>query len=179
LVTLELTETGAMREALQMMDVLTRLRLKGFKLSIDDFGTGFSSLVQLQNMPFSEVKIDRSFVIQMMENEGCKAIVEIVIDLARKLGLQSVAEGVEDEATLHSLMTLGCNVAQGYHLSRPVAADRIPEFISEYQLIRGVYKAPKPPPPSPFTNVREWRRRKAEPRPSPAIVRLAPEARSL
>jgi len=179
LVTLELTETGAMREALQMMDVLTRLRLKGFKLSIDDFGTGFSSLVQLQNMPFSEVKIDRSFVIQMMENEGCKAIVEIVIDLARKLGLQSVAEGVEDEATLHSLMTLGCNVAQGYHLSRPVAADRIPEFISEYQLIRGVYKAPKPPPPSPFTNVRAWRRRKAEPRPSPAIVRLAPEARSL
>ena len=106
-VTLELTETGAMREALQMMDVPhSRLRLKGFKLSIDDFGTGFSSLVQLQNMPFSEVKIDRSFVMQMMENEGCKAIVEIVIDLARKLGLQSVAEGVEDEATLHSLMNL-------------------------------------------------------------------------
>jgi EAL domain-containing protein (putative c-di-GMP-specific phosphodiesterase class I) len=69
--TLELTETGAMREALQMMDVLTRLRLKGFKLSIDDFGTGFSSLVQLQKMPFSEVKIDRSFVMQMMNNEGC------------------------------------------------------------------------------------------------------------
>jgi EAL domain-containing protein (putative c-di-GMP-specific phosphodiesterase class I) len=173
-VTLELTETGAMREALQMVDVLTRLRLKGFKLSIDDFGTGFSSLVQLQNMPFSEVKIDRSFVIQMMDNEGCKAIVEIVIDLARKLGLHSVAEGVEDEATLHSLMTLGCDVAQGYHLSRPVAAERIPAFISDYQLMRGVYKAPKPPLPSPFTNARAWRRRKAAPRQSSEAPILAP-----
>jgi EAL domain-containing protein (putative c-di-GMP-specific phosphodiesterase class I)/ActR/RegA family two-component response regulator len=165
--TLELTETGAMREALQMMDVMTRLRLKGFKLSIDDFGTGFSSLVQLQNMPFSEVKIDRSFVMQMMHNEGCKAIVEIVIDLARKLGLQSVAEGVEDQATLHSLMTLGCDVAQGYHLSRPVSAERIPAFITEYQLIRGGYKVPKPPLPSPFTNAQAWRRRRIVPRQSP------------
>jgi EAL domain-containing protein (putative c-di-GMP-specific phosphodiesterase class I) len=172
-VTLELTETGAMREALQMMDVLTRLRLKGFKLSIDDFGTGFSSLVQLQNMPFSEVKIDRSFVMQMMDNEGCKAIVEIVIDLARKLGLQCVAEGVEDEATLHRLMLLGCDAAQGYHLSRPVAAARIPAFISDYQLMRGVYKAPKPPPPSPFTNARAWRRRKAAPRHLPESVTIA------
>jgi EAL domain-containing protein (putative c-di-GMP-specific phosphodiesterase class I) len=172
--TLELTETGAMREALHMMDVLTRLRLKGFKLSIDDFGTGFSSLVQLQNMPFSEVKIDRSFVMQMMDDAGCKAIVEIVIDLARKLGLHSVAEGVEDEATLHSLMTLGCDAAQGYHLSRPLAAERIPAFISEYQLIRGVYKAPKPPLPSPFTNARAWRRRKAAVRQLPEPPAFAP-----
>ena len=172
--TLELTETGAMREALQMMDVLTRLRLKGFKLSIDDFGTGFSSLVQLQNMPFSEVKIDRSFVMQMMDNEGCRAIVEIVIDLARKLGLRCVAEGVEDELTLHSLMTLKCDAAQGYHLSRPVAADRIPAFISEYQLIRGIYKAPTPPPPSPFTNAQAWRRRRAAPRHSSECATFAP-----
>src|SRR5205823_3668595 len=113
---LELTETGAMREAVQMMDVLTRLRLKGFKLSIDDFGTGYSSLVQLQRMPFSEVKIDRSFVVQMMSNHGCKAIVEVIIDLARKLGLKSVAEGVEDQATLISLMEMGCDMAQGYYL---------------------------------------------------------------
>src|SRR4029077_18028206 len=84
---LELSETGEMREAIQMMDVLTRLRLKGFKLSIDDFGTGYSSLVQLQKMPFSEIKIDRSFVIQMLSNRACKVIVEIVVDLAHKLGL--------------------------------------------------------------------------------------------
>jgi EAL domain-containing protein (putative c-di-GMP-specific phosphodiesterase class I)/ActR/RegA family two-component response regulator len=161
--TLELTETGAMREAVQMMDALTRLRLKGFMLSIDDFGTGYSSLVQLQRMPFSEVKIDRSFVVQMMENEGCAAIVEIVVDLARKLGLKSVAEGVEDEAALRRLCALGCDALQGYHLSRPLAADRIPAAISEYRLMRlkqGVSKTPQSPLPSPFTNARAWRRRK-------------------
>jgi EAL domain-containing protein (putative c-di-GMP-specific phosphodiesterase class I) len=175
-ITLELTETGAMREAVQMMDVLTRLRLKGFKLSIDDFGTGFSSLVQLQKLPFSEVKIDRSFVIQMMTNEGCRAIVEIVIDLARKLGLKSVAEGVEDEAALHALMRLGCDVAQGYHLARPVAADRIPAFISEYQLTRGVFKAPKTTVSSPFTNARAWRRRKIAARqPQVRLATLVPQ----
>jgi EAL domain-containing protein (putative c-di-GMP-specific phosphodiesterase class I) len=130
--TLELTETGAMREAVQMMDVLTRLRLKGFKLSIDDFGTGYSSLVQLQKMPFSEIKIDGSFVMQMQSNEGCRAIVEIVIDLARKLGLASVAEGVEEEAALHSLKEMGCDVAQGFHLCRPLCAVRVADFVREY-----------------------------------------------
>jgi len=168
--TLELTETGAMRETVQMMDVLTRLRLKGFKLSIDDFGVGFSSLVQLQKMPFSEVKIDRSFVIQMMTNEGCRIIVEIVIDLARKLGLRSVAEGVEDEAALRKLMALGCDAAQGFHLSRPLDPNRIPSFISDYPLIRKFSRAPKLPKSSytsPFTNARAWRRRK------PAAVKLA------
>jgi EAL domain-containing protein (putative c-di-GMP-specific phosphodiesterase class I) len=174
-ITLELTETGAMREAVQMMDVLTRLRLKGFKLSIDDFGTGFSSLVQLQKLPLSEIKIDRSFVMQMMKNDSCKAIVEIVIDLARRLGLRSVAEGVEDEAALHALMKLGCDVAQGFHLARPVAADRIPAFVSEYQLIRGVFKAPKAAAPSPFTNARAWRRRKIVARqPSVCLASLVP-----
>src|SRR6202007_1744851 len=92
-ITLELTETGAMREAVQMMDVLTRLRLKGFNLAIDDFGTGYSSLVQLQKMPFSEIKIDRTFTMQMIQNEACRTIVEIVVDLARRLRLRSVAEG--------------------------------------------------------------------------------------
>jgi EAL domain-containing protein (putative c-di-GMP-specific phosphodiesterase class I) len=172
-ITLELTETGAMREAVQLMDVLTRLRLKGYKLSIDDFGTGYSSLVQLQQMPFTEVKIDRSFVMQMMSNEGCRAIVEIVIDLARKLGLRSVAEGVEDEAALRTLIALGCDAAQGYYLSRPVAAALIPAFISEYQLMRGAFEAPRPPRPSPFTNARAWRRRKIAarlPAMSPALA---------
>jgi EAL domain-containing protein (putative c-di-GMP-specific phosphodiesterase class I)/ActR/RegA family two-component response regulator len=131
--TLELTETGAMREAVQMMDVLTRLRLKGFKLSIDDFGTGYSSLVQLQRMPFSELKIDQSFVMNMTNNRGCAVIVEIVIDLARKLGLTSVAEGVEDEAALNTLGAMGCDLAQGYYLSRPLAPELLPEFIRRYE----------------------------------------------
>lgn len=130
---LELTETGAMREALSMMDVLTRMRLKGFKLSIDDFGTGYSSLVQLQKAPFSEVKIDISFVTQMMRNSGCRVIVEIIIDLARKLGLKSVAEGVEDEAALRALIDMGCDVAQGYYISRPLAAELMPQFVANYE----------------------------------------------
>jgi EAL domain-containing protein (putative c-di-GMP-specific phosphodiesterase class I) len=128
--TLELTETSAMREAVQMMDVLTRLRLKGFKLSIDDFGTGYSSLVQLQKMPFSEIKIDRSFVMQMTSNEGCRVIAGIVVELAHRLGLTSVAEGVEDGAALKALIEMGCDAAQGFYLSRPVAADRILELVS-------------------------------------------------
>ena len=129
--TVELTETCAMREAMQMMDVLTRLRLKGFKLSIDDFATGYSSLVQLQKMPFSELKIDKSFVMQMTANRGCRVIVEILVDLARKLGLSSVAEGVEDQAALDSLIAMGCDMAQGYYVSRPIGADRITEFAAD------------------------------------------------
>jgi EAL domain-containing protein (putative c-di-GMP-specific phosphodiesterase class I) len=129
---LELTETSAMRDAVQMMDVMTRLRVKGFRLSIDDFGTGYSSLVQLQRMPFSELKVDRMFVMQMTRSKDCRAIVEIVIDLARKLGLQSVAEGVESRVVLDELLKLGCDAAQGYHLSRPVDAARIPEIVRNF-----------------------------------------------
>jgi len=140
-ITLELTETGAMREAVQMMDVLTRLRLKGFKLSIDDFGTGYSSLVQLQRLPFSELKVDRSFVMQMLGNQGCRVICEIVIDLAGKLGLKSVAEGVEEGAALASLNNMGCNTAQGFYLSRPIAPDLIPDFVRGYDPGRAVSAA--------------------------------------
>jgi EAL domain-containing protein (putative c-di-GMP-specific phosphodiesterase class I) len=112
-----------------MMDVLTRLRIKGFKLSIDDFGIGYSSLVQLQKMPFSEIKIDRSFVIQMPSNRGCKVIVEIVVDLAHKLGLTSVAEGVEELSALDSLTEMGCDAAQGHYICRPLAAGRVADFV--------------------------------------------------
>ena len=120
-----------MREPVQMMDVLTRLRLKGFMLSIDDFGTGYSSLVQLQRLPFSEIKIDASFVSQMTTNTGSRVIVEIIIDLAHKLSLKSAAEGVEDAAALRVLDAMGCDFAQGYYLSRPVAAERIPAIVAQ------------------------------------------------
>jgi len=88
-------------------------------------------------MPFSEVKVDLSFVTQMMRNDGCRVIVEIIIELARKLGLRSVAEGVEDDAALKTLIDMGCDMAQGYYISRyisrPSAADRIAEFIRGYE----------------------------------------------
>jgi EAL domain-containing protein (putative c-di-GMP-specific phosphodiesterase class I) len=141
LLTLELTETGAMRQAVPMMDILTRLRLKGFRLSIDDFGTGYSSLVQLQLLPFSEIKIDLSFVTRMMSNSGCRVIVEIIIDLARKLGLTSVAEGVEEEAALKALIGMGCDLAQGYYISRPIAADLMPQFVADYESAPGTLRA--------------------------------------
>lgn len=143
---LELTETSAMRGAVQMMDVLTRLRLKGFGLSIDDFGTGYSSLVQLQKMPFSEIKIDGSFVMQMLHSRSCRIIVEIVIELARRLELTSVAEAVEDEATLNCLAEIGCDMAQGYHLSRPIAGEQIAAFVRGYQSGEG---RPASPPDRP------------------------------
>jgi EAL domain-containing protein (putative c-di-GMP-specific phosphodiesterase class I) len=123
--TLELTETSAMHDAAHMMDVLTRLRIKGFKLSIDDFGTGYSSLIQLRKMPFSELKIDLSFVMQMLKDKDCGVIVEVMVDLAHKLGLESVAEGVESEPIWNALLGLGCDRGQGYYLGRPMAADRI------------------------------------------------------
>jgi EAL domain-containing protein (putative c-di-GMP-specific phosphodiesterase class I) len=124
-VTLELTETAAMQDAVQMMDVLTRLRLKGFKLAIDDFGTGYSSLVQLHRLPFNEIKIDRTFVADCTTSAESRSIVRVVIDLAHALGMKAVAEGVESGAALDLLRTLGCDEAQGYFIARPIAATEI------------------------------------------------------
>jgi EAL domain-containing protein (putative c-di-GMP-specific phosphodiesterase class I) len=131
-VTLELTETAAMQDAVQMMDVLTRLRLKGFKLAIDDFGTGYSSLVQLHRLPFSEIKIDRTFVADCTRSDESRSIVRVVIDLARALGMRSVAEGVESADALDLLRSLGCDEAQGYFISRPIAAADMPATIQRH-----------------------------------------------
>ncbi len=131
-VTLELTETAAMQDAVQMMDVLTRLRLKGFKLAIDDFGTGYSSLVQLHRLPFSEIKIDRAFVTDCTSSDESRSIVRVVTDLARALGMRSVAEGVEDAEALDLLRALGCDEAQGYFISPPIAADEVPACIHRH-----------------------------------------------
>src|SRR6266566_4364633 len=120
-------------------EVLTRLRVKGFRLAMDDFGTAYSSLVQLQRMPFSELKIDRSFVINMAHEYSREVIARIVIDLARDLGLKSVAEGVENEQTWEALRVMGCDAAQGHHLSHPLPADRIAPLIE-----RGVLEAALP-----------------------------------
>jgi EAL domain-containing protein (putative c-di-GMP-specific phosphodiesterase class I) len=135
LLTIEVTETGAMRDAVNMLDVLSRLRLKGFKLSLDDFGTGYSSLVQLRKMPFSELKIDVSFVAAMLRDKDSRFIVEVTIDLARKLGVKSIAEGVENEAIWETLLDLGCDMGQGYYLGRPTSADRISSAAVAAQVI--------------------------------------------
>ena len=127
-VILELTETAAMQDAVQVMDVLTRLRLKGFKLAIDDFGTGYSSLVQLHRLPFNEIKIDRAFVADCARSGESRSIVRMIIDLAHALGMTTVAEGVEDMAALELLRALGCDAAQGYFIARPAGGDALPEL---------------------------------------------------
>ncbi len=127
---LELTESAVMSEITTSLDILTRLRLKGFRLSIDDFGTGFSSLSQLHKIPFTELKIDQSFVMKMIEDPQSAAIVETCIMLGHKLRMSVVAEGVEDHQIWQRLKELGCDIAQGYHISRPMAPEA---FLSWYQ----------------------------------------------
>ena len=130
-VTLEVTETAAMRDIAQTMDILTRLRLKGFALSMDDFGTGYSSLVHLYRLPFSEVKIDRSFVSEIGLDPEADVVVQTVIDMARNMKLSVCAEGVETEAAQDFLRQAGCDAAQGFLFQRPVPADALTELLAE------------------------------------------------
>jgi EAL domain-containing protein (putative c-di-GMP-specific phosphodiesterase class I) len=127
----ELTETDVMSDPVRLMDVFTRLRLKGFELAIDDFGSGYSSLVQLVRLPFSELKIDMSFVSSMLHSEDSRIVVETVIGMGKNLRMVTVAEGVESALALAALQTMNCDYAQGYHISRPVVAEQIPPMIVE------------------------------------------------
>ena len=131
---LEVTESGAMEDPSSSMDILTRLRLKNIQLSIDDFGTGFSSLVQLYRLPFTELKIDKSFVMEAMKSTEAASIARITIELGHGLGLKVVAEGVEDKETYDWLKTNGCDIAQGYYFTRPVAADTFLNWLEDYRL---------------------------------------------
>jgi EAL domain-containing protein (putative c-di-GMP-specific phosphodiesterase class I) len=112
------------------LDVLERLRALGVRLSLDDFGTGHSSLAYLKRLPLDEVKIDRSFVMGMSEDTNDAAIVRSTIDLARHLGLEVVAEGVESAEIMRDLADLSCDVAQGFYLSRPLPASELGEWLA-------------------------------------------------
>jgi diguanylate cyclase (GGDEF)-like protein len=118
---LEITETTIMEDPQRALTVLTRLHDAGVRLSIDDFGTGYSSLAYLKQLPVHELKVDRSFVANMTSNERDRVIVHSTVALGRSLGLDVVAEGVEDPETRAALQELGCNLAQGFLFSRPVA----------------------------------------------------------
>jgi EAL domain-containing protein (putative c-di-GMP-specific phosphodiesterase class I)/ActR/RegA family two-component response regulator len=128
----EVTESGAMADERKTMEILTRLRLKGFELSIDDFGTGYSSLVKLYDLPFSELKIDRSFVRDIELREDAKVIVQTLIDLAHNLSLKVCAEGVETEAEWRLLVQYGCDRVQGYFAGRPMPATEIPVWQQQW-----------------------------------------------
>lgn len=120
--TLELTESSAMADPQSSERVLRGLQGLGVKLSIDDYGTGFSSLSRLKDLPFHELKIDRSFVKEMIRDKSDEAIVRSTIELARYLGRTVTAEGVEDQATLQHLESLGCDAVQGFFLAKPLPA---------------------------------------------------------
>jgi len=127
----ELTESTMIADPVRTRDVIERLSALGIELSIDDFGTGYSSLAYLKRLPVSEIKIDRSFVMDMASSEDSATIVRSIIDLGGNLGLTVVAEGVETQEIWDELGALGCPIAQGYHLSRPIPADALVEWLAE------------------------------------------------
>jgi len=128
--TLELTESAVMDDADHALEVLTRLDAMGVRLSIDDFGTGYSSLSYLKRLPVDEIKIDRSFVMEMKSDNNDAIIVRSTIDLAHNMGLRVVAEGVENAEALGYLGTLGCDMAQGYFISRPVPYEELVSWLA-------------------------------------------------
>jgi EAL domain-containing protein (putative c-di-GMP-specific phosphodiesterase class I)/CheY-like chemotaxis protein len=131
-VVLEVTESRLMPELVTVLDVLTRLRMKRFRLSIDDFGTGHSSLAQLRDMPFDELKVDRGFVHGVMTDDTKRAICNASLNLARQLGISVVAEGVEDHDDWRYLRGEGCDFAQGYFIARPMPAAELPGWMDSW-----------------------------------------------
>jgi EAL domain-containing protein (putative c-di-GMP-specific phosphodiesterase class I) len=131
-ITLEVTETQVARDAVRMTDVATRLRLKGIRLSIDDFGTGHSGLLQLQKLPFSELKIDRNFVNGCSSSSTQRSVVEASLTLARNLQMTSVAEGIQHDADWKLLTELGCDLMQGYFVARPMAEEGLGAWAGQW-----------------------------------------------
>jgi diguanylate cyclase (GGDEF)-like protein len=128
---LEITESAVMEDPDRAIEVLTRLSNMGLRLAIDDFGTGYSSLSYLKKLPVNTIKIDKSFVIGMAKDANDVAIVRTSIDLAHNLGFKVVAEGVENEETLKHLTALGCDVAQGYFISRPLSTEELGVWLKQ------------------------------------------------
>jgi EAL domain-containing protein (putative c-di-GMP-specific phosphodiesterase class I)/ActR/RegA family two-component response regulator len=133
-VMLEITESSVVDCMGVSLGVLARLRLKGLGLSIDDYGTGFSSMQQLARIPFNELKIDRSFVRDASRRPNLRVILQSALDMARQLGLSSVAEGIETMEDWKLVQACGCNVGQGYQIARPMPADDLPRWLREHQL---------------------------------------------
>jgi EAL domain-containing protein (putative c-di-GMP-specific phosphodiesterase class I) len=136
--TLEVTESRLMQNPLATLDILSRLRLKGFGLAIDDFGTGHSSLAQLRDLPFQELKLDRSFVHGANRDPARRAIVEATLALAHQLGMKAVAEGVEDRADWDFLATIGCDIVQGYLVARPMTGAELPSWCATWTARHGL-----------------------------------------
>ena len=131
-ITLEVTESAVMSEPTRALATLEALHKMGIHLSIDDFGTGYSSFSYLKKMPVDEIKIDKSFVIGMLTDSDDATIVRTVIDLGHNLGLKVTAEGTENEGVLRALAALKCDLAQGYHVSRPLPSEKFESWLDQY-----------------------------------------------
>ncbi len=132
-IVLEVTESQLMKDLRAPLEILTRLRMRRFKLSIDDFGTGHSSLAQLRDVPFDELKIDQSFVHGAHSNETMRAIFYASLRLAKELGMEVVAEGVEDQADWDFLQNTGCDLAQGYFIARPMPSEDVIAWVKGWR----------------------------------------------
>jgi EAL domain-containing protein (putative c-di-GMP-specific phosphodiesterase class I) len=140
----EITEGAVMSDparALTTMDALTGM---GINFSVDDYGTGFSSLAYLKKLPVSEMKIDQSFVMEMLSNDADQVIVRSTVELAHNLGISVVAEGIEDSETLARLKSYGCDMGQGYFIKRPAVAEEIERWLRERDEVIEPTLAPSP-----------------------------------
>jgi len=122
---MEITETSIMSDVRQATEVLSRLKKIGVRFSIDDYGTGYSSLSYLRRLAVDAIKIDRSFVFGMKDDADDEVIVRSIVELGHNLGLKVIAEGVEDQETWGQLLAMGCDIAQGYHIARPIPSDQV------------------------------------------------------
>ncbi|WP_411824798.1 EAL domain-containing protein [Leptospira sp. 'Mane'] len=134
-VIIELIETGKIEDHPKAMEILTRICMKGVGLSIDDFGTGFSSLDQLTKAPFGELKIDKSFIFNILNNPNTMRVVESTLHLAQQLKMEVVAEGIENKETRNLLRELGVHLGQGYYFSVPLPASGVVNFIKNFHYV--------------------------------------------
>lgn len=141
---LEITESRLMSDIVTPLEVLLRLHMHGVKLSIDDFGTGHSNLNQLRDLPFDELKLDKSYVQTSKECERAKIILKTSIKMAEKLGMSIVAEGVETREDWQRMLEMGCHQAQGYFIAKPMPGEDIPDWIEYWQKIRPLFRGSTP-----------------------------------
>ncbi len=128
---LEITESDLVEDAELAIGNMQKLKSLGYRFAIDDFGTGYSSLAYLKNLPVTTIKIDKSFILNLATDEDDQQIVHTVLSLAHIFDLDVVAEGVEDEESLSLLQNWGCDIAQGYFISRPQSADHLVDWLGK------------------------------------------------
>lgn len=127
---LEITEGIAINNELDIKEILTKIKNKGFKISIDDFGTGYSSLNMLQIMPIDIIKIDKSFIDKIDKFNNNENLIEVIMMIAKKMNLKTVAEGVEDKEQVDYLKKVKCDLIQGYYYSKPIKLEKFIEYIN-------------------------------------------------